>query len=89
MRDRDLTIALWCTCIAAGKPEGLGGDTINVASRLEGLAKELDAELVISEDLASRAGLDLSDRDHQIVQIRGRAAPLGSWIISEAESLGR
>ena len=65
------------------------GDTINAASRLEGLAKELDVELVISEDLATRAGLDLSDRDRQIVQIRGRAAPLGSWIIPEADSLGR
>ncbi|ANY81786.1 adenylate cyclase [Microvirga ossetica] len=65
------------------------GDTINAASRLEGLAKELDVELVISEDLATRAGLDLSDRDRQIVQIRGRAAPLGSWIIPQADSLGR
>jgi adenylate cyclase len=65
------------------------GDTINAASRLEGLAKELDVELVISEDLATRAGLDLSDRDRQIVQIRGRAAPLGSWIIPEADSLVR
>ncbi|HEV2564124.1 MAG TPA: adenylate/guanylate cyclase domain-containing protein [Microvirga sp.] len=65
------------------------GDTINAASRLEGLAKELDVELVISEDLAMRAGLDLSDRDRQIVQIRGRAAPLGSWIIPEAQSLAR
>jgi adenylate cyclase len=65
------------------------GDTINAASRLEGLAKELDVELVISEDLANRAGLDLSDRDRQIVQIRGRAAPLGSWIIPQADSLVR
>ena len=65
------------------------GDTINAASRLEGLAKELNVELVISEDLASRAGLDLSDRDRQIVQIRGRAAPLGSWIIPQADSLSR
>jgi adenylate cyclase len=65
------------------------GDTINAASRLEGLAKELDAELVISQDLATRAGLDLSDRDRQIVSIRGRAAPLGSWIIPKAESLVR
>jgi len=63
------------------------GDTINAASRLEGLAKELDVELVISEDLATRAGLDLSDRDRQIVQIRGRAAPLRSWIIPEVQLL--
>jgi len=65
------------------------GDTINAASRLEGLAKELDAELVISEDLATRAGLDLSGHSRQIVPIRGRAAPLGSWIIPEVGSLVR
>ncbi|MBL0403590.1 adenylate/guanylate cyclase domain-containing protein [Microvirga aerilata] len=65
------------------------GDTINAASRLEGLAKELDVELVISEDLAARAGLDLFGRDRQIVSIRGRAAPLGSWIIPRVENLGR
>ncbi|WP_262029382.1 adenylate/guanylate cyclase domain-containing protein [Microvirga sp. Mcv34] len=60
------------------------GDTINAASRLEGLAKELEVELVVSEDLATRAGLDLSDRERQIVQIRGRAAPLESWIVPQA-----
>jgi adenylate cyclase len=65
------------------------GDTINAASRLEGLAKELNVELVISEDLAARAGLDLFGRDRQIVPIRGRAAPLGSWIIPRVENLTR
>jgi adenylate cyclase len=63
------------------------GDTINAASRLEGLAKELDAELVISHDIAMRAGLDLSDRERRTVSIRGRAAPLDSWIIPRAEGL--
>lgn len=65
------------------------GDTINAASRLEGLAKELDVELVISEHLATRAGLDLSRHERQTVMIRGRAAPLDSWIIPEVGGLGR
>jgi adenylate cyclase len=63
------------------------GDTINAASRLEGLAKELDVELVISEHLAARAGLDLSRHERQTVMIRGRAAPLDSWIIPEVGGL--
>ena len=46
-------------------------------------------ELVIAEDLATRAGTAHSDRDRQSVQIRGRAAPVGSWIIPQAESLAR
>ncbi|MCG7392762.1 adenylate/guanylate cyclase domain-containing protein [Microvirga sp. ACRRW] len=65
------------------------GDTINAASRLEGLAKELDAELVISHDIAIRAGLDLSSRERRTVSIRGRAAPLDSWIIPEVADLVR
>jgi len=65
------------------------GDTINAASRLEGLAKELDAELVISHDIAVRAGLDLSDRERRTVPIRGRAAPLDSWIIPQMGELAR
>lgn len=63
------------------------GDTINAASRLEGLAKELDAELVISQDIALRAGLDLSHCERRTVSIRGRAAPLDSWIIPEVREL--
>lgn len=57
------------------------GDTLNAASRLEGLAKELDAELVISTDLARRAGLDLAGRRRMTVTVRGRAAPIDSWVI--------
>ncbi|HZW48176.1 MAG TPA: adenylate/guanylate cyclase domain-containing protein, partial [Microvirga sp.] len=63
------------------------GDTINAASRLEGLAKDLDAELVISQDIAVRAGLDLSSRERRTVPIRGRAAPIDSWIIPDIGEL--
>jgi adenylate cyclase len=65
------------------------GDTINAASRLEGLAKDLDAELVISQDIAARAGLDLSNHERRTVPIRGRAAPIDSWIIAEIGELAR
>ena len=63
------------------------GDTINAASRLEGLAKELGAELVISAILADRAGLDLLGHEKQTVAVRGRTAPIDAWIIPLAESL--
>ncbi|KLK93876.1 adenylate cyclase [Microvirga vignae] len=65
------------------------GDTINAASRLEGLAKDLDVELVISQDIAVRAGLDLSTRERRTIPIRGRAAPIDSWIIPEVSELAR
>ncbi|HEY0352729.1 MAG TPA: adenylate/guanylate cyclase domain-containing protein, partial [Enterovirga sp.] len=63
------------------------GDTINTASRLEGLAKELDAELVLSTDLAESGALDLSGHRRQTLAVRGRAAPLEAWIIPHAAEI--
>jgi adenylate cyclase len=50
------------------------GDTINTASRLEGVAKELDAELVVSAELAAAAGMDSVDGERRRIPIRGREA---------------
>ena len=36
------------------------GDTVNTASRLETLTKEFKVELVVSQELLDRAGVDLS-----------------------------
>lgn len=63
------------------------GDMINTASRLEGLAKDLGVDMVVSAELASRAGLDLSDLEKRTVQVRGRAEPMDAWIVPNAESL--
>ncbi|HEX2553398.1 MAG TPA: adenylate/guanylate cyclase domain-containing protein [Microvirga sp.] len=63
------------------------GDTINTASRLEGLAKDLDAELVVSEDLARLAGLDLAGLDRQTLAVRGRSEPVGAWVFPEVRAL--
>ena len=63
------------------------GDTLNVASRLEGLAKDLDAELVISDNLARRAGLDLTGHERQTVKARGRIVPIDAWIIRDTRTI--
>jgi adenylate cyclase len=59
------------------------GDTVNVASRLESVAKEFDAPLVISEPLARLAGLDLSRHTAREVPIRGRTLPLRVFVLDE------
>jgi adenylate cyclase len=73
-----------------GQARGLTavGDTINCASRLENLAKELGAEIVVSAELAERARLDLSRCERQTVTVRGRAAPIDAWIIQHASEVG-
>jgi adenylate cyclase len=52
------------------------GDTVNTASRLETLCKEYNCELVVSDNLLARAGIELKDPKPLAVEIRGRAAPL-------------
>jgi adenylate cyclase len=63
------------------------GDTINTASRLEGLAKDLEAELVVSDDLARLAGLDLTGVEQQTLTVRGRSQPITAWVLPEASAL--
>ena len=52
------------------------GDTVNIASRLETLTKEFAAELVVSQELLDRAGVDLAAHDGHEVEIRGRQGRL-------------
>jgi adenylate cyclase len=52
------------------------GDTVNIASRLEQLTKEFAAELVVSQELLDRAGVDLGAYESHDVEIRGRQGRL-------------
>jgi adenylate cyclase len=63
------------------------GDTVNTASRLESTTKEFGAELIVSDDVAARAGVDLSAFPHHEVEIRGRRQPLAVRVIPKATDL--
>ncbi|MBM3648745.1 MAG: adenylate/guanylate cyclase domain-containing protein [Alphaproteobacteria bacterium] len=63
------------------------GDTVNIASRLESLTKELSAELVVSQELLNRAGTDLTDHPSHDVEIRGRQGRLAVRAIARASEL--
>jgi adenylate cyclase len=52
------------------------GDAVNTASRLESLSKEFVCELVLSDDVALKAGLDMAAFELHEVEIRGRRQPL-------------
>ena len=65
------------------------GDTVHVASRLEQLTKDYDCELVISEPVALRAGLDVSGFPNHSVTVRNRSEPLTVWAIHELDAIGQ
>jgi adenylate cyclase len=63
------------------------GDTINTASRLEGLAKQKNVELVVSADLVRLAGVTFPGHEVEELEIRGRAATLETWTVLKATDI--
>ncbi|MBF0193743.1 MAG: adenylate/guanylate cyclase domain-containing protein [Magnetococcales bacterium] len=57
------------------------GDTVNSASRLESLTKEHGAQLVVSQDVTQRAGIDMEDFPLMELNIRGRLDPLPARVV--------
>ena len=63
------------------------GDTVHVAARLEQLTKTFSCELVISEAVATRAGVDVSGYRRDEVTLRNRSVPLAVRVIDDARAL--
>lgn len=63
------------------------GDTVNTASRLESMTKEFAVELVVSQELLDRAGIDLGDAPRHEVEIRGRQSRLAVRAVAKAGDL--
>jgi adenylate cyclase len=63
------------------------GDMVNIASRLEGMTKALACELVVSDDLAVRAGVMLPDAPRHEIDVRGRSGRLAVYAVADAASM--
>ena len=63
------------------------GDSVNTASRLEGLTKEHHAELVVSTEVIARAGLSLPGSQSAEIDIRGRQERLSVAVFASALDL--
>jgi adenylate cyclase len=61
------------------------GDTVHVASRFQDLTKEYACQLVISEQVAERAGLDVSAFPRHELAVRNRTEPI---VIRTIENVG-
>jgi class 3 adenylate cyclase len=60
---------------------------VHVASRLEALTKEYECELVVSEQVLSRAGHAGADYPRHELTVRNREAPLRIAVVAEARGL--
>jgi adenylate cyclase len=65
------------------------GDTVNTASRIEGLTKDFGCELVVSEAVVANAGIDLGDTPRHEIEIRGRVGRLVVRTVTSAGNLPR
>lgn len=63
------------------------GDTVNTASRLEGMTKDFRAQLVVSETVETHAGVDLDGFPQETVSVRGREEALRVRVIANAAAL--
>ena len=63
------------------------GDVVNTASRLEPLTKEFKCQLVVSDEVARLANVDLSSFPNENVTIRGREEKMKIYIIERARDL--
>ncbi|MFM7344327.1 MAG: adenylate/guanylate cyclase domain-containing protein, partial [Tagaea sp.] len=59
------------------------GDTVNAASRIEGLSKDFAAELVVSEAVFARAGIATGAKPHE-VDLRGREGKMKVYAFETA-----
>jgi adenylate cyclase len=66
------------------------GDTVNVTSRLERLTRELDAQIVVTDELVTRVRVEGAAADglldrfkrHGEVRVAGRDQPVTVWTVA-------
>jgi len=73
-------IALYLTAV---------GDTVHVASRFQDLTKEYGCQMVISDLVAQRAGIDASEFARHELTVRNRERPITIRTISDLDMLNR
>jgi adenylate cyclase len=63
------------------------GDAVNVAARLQDMTKDLECEVILSEEVYKTAGLPVNLLPEQELPIRGRAVPMAVRVVANARML--
>lgn len=63
------------------------GDTVNAASRLEGLTKDYQCQLVVAEEVGTKSGIDLGAFERHETEIRGRRDRVAIRVVGDARLL--
>jgi adenylate cyclase len=63
------------------------GDTVNVASRLQDMTKEFSCPLIMSEQAASYAGLNVNGWPRHEITVRNRREPLQIFAVADIDTL--
>jgi adenylate cyclase len=63
------------------------GDPVHVAARLQELTKTYKSQLVVSDTVGERAGVDLGGFARHEIQVRGRQEPLAIRVVDSALAL--
>ncbi|MBT8154914.1 adenylate/guanylate cyclase domain-containing protein [Epibacterium ulvae] len=71
----------------AAAPRTIIGGTVNAASRLEAMCKELRVELLVSESLLRAANVTLAGKELRTFELRGVSLPVRAWPLESASYL--
>jgi adenylate cyclase len=63
------------------------GDTVNVASRLQDLTKQYECQLVISEQVARQAGVDVESLPRYELTVRNRKEELSIYVVKDVQAI--
>ena len=64
------------------------GDAVNLASRLEGMNKELGTRILVSADTAAQLPPDLVTSPRGVVQVKGRGRPVAVHTLEKGPDRG-
>jgi class 3 adenylate cyclase len=65
------------------------GDAVNVASRVEALTRELQTDILVTEEVRNRLGDRFPMSPMPALAIKGKSLPIVTWAVQEQEPLDR